>query len=82
MYLNGHFTTGISSLELSRHLGVRYDTTCLLHNKILRAMAEREEGYLPGGNIQMDDFYLSGERTGGKTGRESENKIPIVAAVS
>lgn len=45
-------------------------------------MAEREEGYLPGGNIQMDDFYLSGERTGGKTGRESENKIPIVAAVS
>ena len=30
--------TGISSLELSRHLGVNYDTAWLLHNKILRAM--------------------------------------------
>jgi len=30
--------TGISSLVLSRYLGVNYDTAWLLHNKILRAM--------------------------------------------
>jgi hypothetical protein len=30
----------------------------------------------------MDDAYLGGERPGGKAGRGSENKIPIVAAVS
>ncbi len=29
-----------------------------------------------------DDAYLGGERTGGKVGRGSENKIPIVAAIS
>ena len=81
-YLIGQAKTGISSLELSRHLGVNYDTAWLLHNKILRAMADREEGYLLRGKIQMDDAYLGGERQGGKAGRGSENKIPIVAAVS
>jgi hypothetical protein len=53
-----------------------------VHNKILRAMSEREESYVLRGKIQMDDAYLGGERPGGKAGRGSENKIPIVAAVS
>ena len=81
-YLIGQAKTGMSSLELSRHLGVKYDTAWLLHNKILRAMSEREEAYLLRGKIQMDDSYLGGEHPGGKAGRGSENKIPIVAAVS
>ena len=81
-YLIGQAKTGISSLELSRHLGVKYDTAWLLHNKILRAMADREEAYLLRGKIQIDDSYLGGELPGGKAGRGSENKIPIVAAVS
>ena len=81
-YLIGQAKTGISSLELSRHLGVKYDTAWLLHNKILRAMTEREEAYVLRGKIQIDDAYLGGERPGGKAGRGSENKIPIVAAVS
>ncbi len=74
--------TGISSLELSRHLGVKYDTAWLMHNKILRAMSEREEAYVLRGRIQLDDAYLGGELPGGKAGRGSENKVPIVAAVS
>ncbi len=32
--------------------------------------------------MQIDDAYLGGERAGGKTGRDSENKVPFVAAVS
>ena len=81
-YLIGQAKTGISSLELSRHLGVKYDTAWLLHNKILRAMADREEAYLLRGKIQIDDAYLGGELPGGKAGRGSENKVTIVAAVS
>jgi hypothetical protein len=81
-YLIGQAKSGISSLELSRHLGVKVDTAWLLHNKILRAMADREEAYLLRGKIQIDDSYLGGELPGGKAGRGSENKIPIVAAVS
>ena len=69
-------------MELRRHLGVNYDTAWVLHNKILREMTEWEEAYLLRGKIQMDDAYLGGELPGGKPGRESENKIPIVAAVS
>ena len=81
-YLIGQAMTGISSLEISRHLGVKYDTAWLLHSKILREMAEREEGYLLRGKIQLDDACLGGERSGGKVGRGSENKIPIDGAVS
>ena len=81
-YLIGQAKTGISSLELSRHLGVNYYSAWLLHTKILRAMTEREEAYLLGGKIQMDDAYLGGELPSGKAGRGSEHKIPIVAAVS
>jgi len=69
---------------------VKYDTAWLLHNKILRAMADREDAYLLRGKIQIVasgfreavDSYLGGELPGGKAGRGSENKIPIVAAVS
>lgn len=81
-YLIGQAKNGISSLELSRHLGVAYNTAWLLHNKILRAMTEREEAYVLRGKIQIDDAYLGGERLGGKAGRGSENKVPIVAAIS
>lgn len=81
-YLIGQAKTGISFLELSRHLGVNYDTAWLLHNKILRAMSDRDDAYVLRGKIQIDDAYLGGERPGGKAGRGSENKIPIVAAVS
>ena len=81
-YLVGQAKTGISSLELRRCLGVNYDTAWLLHNKILRAMTEREEAYLLRGMILIDDAYLGGQRPGGNAGRGSENKIPIVAAVS
>ena len=45
-------------------------------------MAEREEGFLLRGKIQLDDAYLGGKRAGGKVGRGSENKIPVVAADS
>jgi hypothetical protein len=61
---------------------VNYDTAWLLHNKILQAMADREEAYLLRGRIQIDDSYLGGELPGGKAGRGSETKIPIVVAVS
>ncbi len=63
-------------------LGVKYDTAWLLDNKILRAMADREEAYLLWGKIQIDDTYLGGELQGGKAGRGSENKVPIIPAVS
>jgi len=81
-YLIGQAKTSISSLQLSRQLGVAYNTAWMLHSKILRAMSERDECYVLQGKVQMDDAYFGGERPGGKAGRGSENKVPIVAAIS
>ncbi len=72
----------ISSLELSRHLVLNYDTEWLLHNKILKAMSDYDDPCILWGKIQMDDACLGGERPGGSSGRGSEYKIPIVADIS
>jgi len=48
----------------------------------MTAMTEREDRYMLHGSAQIDDAYLGGERSGGKAGRGSENKVPFVAAVS
>jgi hypothetical protein len=81
-YLIGQAKTSISSLQLSRQLGVAYNTAWMLHSKILRAMSERDDCYVLQGKVQIDDAYFGGERPGGKAGRGSENKVPIVAAIS
>lgn len=82
IYLISQAKTGLSALALKRQLGVSYPTAWLIHHKLMQAMAEREQAYLLGGQVQVDDAYLGGERSGGRAGRGSENKVPFVAAVS
>lgn len=82
LYLISQAKTGISALALKRQLGVSYPTAWLIHHKLMQAMATREERYLLDGKVQVDDAYLGGERSGGKVGRGSENKVPFIAAVS
>lgn len=82
IYFISQAKTGLSALALKRHLGVSYPTAWLMQHKLMQAMAEREDHYLLSGQVQMDDAYLGGERSGGKAGRGSENKMPFVAAVS
>ena len=82
IYLISQAKTGLSALALKRHLGVSYPTAWLIHHKLMQAMAEREARYVLDGPVQVDDAYLGGERSGGKAGRGSENKVPFVAAVS
>ena len=71
----------VSALELKRHLGVCYRTAWLVKHKILEAMRLAEADRQLTGRVEIDDAYLGGERSGGKTGRGSENKVPFVAAV-
>ena len=54
----------------------------MLQSKIMHAMSERDEGYVLHGKVQIGDAYLAGECQGGKAGRGSENKVPVVAASS
>ena len=82
IYLLSQAKTGLSALALKRQLGVSYPTAWLIQHKLMQAMADREDRYLLEGKVQVDDAYLGGERTGGKVGRGSENKVPFIAAVS
>ena len=82
IYLISQAKTGLSALALKRYLGVRYPTAWLIQHKLMAAMAERETLYTLSGPVQVDDAYLGGERSGGKAGRGSENKVPFVAALS
>jgi ribosomal protein L37AE/L43A len=71
----------VSALELRRQLGVCYRTAWLIKHKLTEVMCQREANRVLEGRVEMDDAYLGGQRTGGKVGRGSENKVSLVAAV-
>ena len=72
---------GISSIELGRRLGVTQTTAWKIKHKLMQVMMERDAAKRLTGRIEVDDAYLGGERNGGKRGRGSPGKTPIVAAV-
>lgn len=71
----------VAALELKRQIGVCYRTAWLIKHKLLEAMRLVEADRQLTGRVEIDDAYLGGQRSGGKTGRGSENKVPFVAAV-
>lgn len=81
MYLMTQNKNAISTLELKRHLGVCYKTAWMLKHKLQEVMLQGEAPRQLEGRVELDDAYLGGEKTGGKRGRGSENKVPFVAAV-
>jgi hypothetical protein len=81
MHLLTQAKTNMSMLELSRHLGVSYPSAWLMKHKLMEVMRLREASRKLSGRVELDDGYLGGERSGGKTGRGSENKVPFVTAV-
>ncbi len=80
IYLLTQRKKSISALQLSREIGVNYNTAWRLKHKLMQVMMERERGKKLAGRIELDDAYLGGEQAG-KRGRGSRNKIPFVAAV-
>ncbi len=81
MHLLTQSKNNVAALELKRHLGVCYKTAWLIKHKLMEVMRVREESRQLDGRVEIDDAYLGGERTGGKAGRGSENKVPFLAAV-
>lgn len=80
IYLLTQRKQSVSALQLSRDLGVSYNTAWKLKHKILQVMYERCDGERLSGRIEIDDAYLGGERPG-KPGRGAAGKVPFVAAV-
>ena len=81
MHLLTQAKNNVSALELKRHLGVCYKTAWLLKHKLMEVMRLREDSRQLTGRVEIDDAYLGGERSGGKRGRGSQNKVSFIAAV-
>ena len=81
MYLITQTKQGISSIELGRRLGTTQTTAWKIKTKLAEVMRMANDATPLDGRIEMDDAYLGGERSGGKTGRGSPGKRPIVVAV-
>jgi hypothetical protein len=81
MHLLTQSKNNVAALELMRHLGVSYRSAWLMKHKLMQVMYLRERPRKLTGRVEIDDAYLGGERSGGKRGRGSENKVPFVAAV-
>lgn len=83
MHLITSAKNDVAALELSRQLGVKWDTAWLIKQKLLAVMLERNATYKLSGDVQVDDAYLGGERPAvpGKAGRGAPNKTPFVIAV-
>ena len=84
MWLITSSKNSISTLAMSRHLGIKWDSAWLMRQKLMSVMAEREETRVLDGRVEMDDVVLGGEKSvleGGKQGRGGPNKLPFVVAV-
>jgi len=83
MYQLTQSKSGVSPLELSRRLGVQYDTAWKLEHKLMQVMKERDSRLQLTERVAIDDAYLGGERAKvpGKAGRGAPGKTPFVAAV-
>lgn len=81
MFFLSQTKTNISTLELMRLIGVSYRTAWRMKHKLMQVMCERERSRQLTDRVELDDSYLGGERSGGKVGRGSENKVPFIAAV-
>lgn len=81
MHLITQAKNGISSLELSRQLGISQNSAWLIMHKLMQAMLERDGARQLAGRVQIDDAYWGGRRSGYKRGRGTRGKRPFVAAV-
>ena len=79
MHLLTRSKNNVAALELMRHLGVCYKTAWLIKHKLMEVMRMREDTRLLDGRVQIYDAYLGGERSGGKAGCGSENKVPFAS---
>jgi len=81
IYFVSEAKTQLSSLELHRLIHVNHKTAWLMLHKIMQVMVNAEYKHKLRGRIEMDDAYLGGKQSGGKSGRGAPAKQPFVAAI-
>jgi hypothetical protein len=74
LYFITQTKTGVSTLELSRHLGVQQNTAWLILHKFMSAMADREASRVLKETIELDDAYIGGRCMTRKSGGDHPTK--------
>jgi len=82
IYLITQSKDGISSLNLSRSIGVSANTALRIKHKLQQVMKHTDDSLKLPGIIQLDDAYWGGKKHDGKRGRGASGKTPFLAAVS
>lgn len=72
---------GISSLKLSRTLGISANAALRMKHKLQQTMKERDDGKPLHDLVLMDDAYWGGKKRDGKRGRGATGKMPFLAAL-
>lgn len=81
IYLVAKDKRGFSATQLSKELGLPYNTAWFLLHRIRFAMSQRDDNYLLNGIVEVDDTYFGKPKRGGKRGRGTK-KTKVVIAVS
>jgi hypothetical protein len=74
IYLITPSKDGISSLNLSRTIGVSANAALRLKHKLQHVMKKQDDAWPLSGFSQIDDSYLGGKNKGGKRGRGASGK--------
>lgn len=73
---------GISSLNLSRSIGVSANTALRLKHKLQQVMKAVDDSSVLAEIVQVDDAYWGGKKHDGWRGRGATGKTPFIAAIS
>ncbi|CAM4405976.1 IS1595 family transposase [Paenibacillus alkaliterrae] len=79
IYWEAQDKRGVSAVFVARELEVSYPTAWLMLHKIRKAMADRDEGYVLSGLVEIDDFYIGAPTENGKRGRGTDKNQVLVA---
>jgi transposase len=80
IYLMASTRGGISAKQIQRETGVTYKTAWRMF-KLIRSRLDENGGDPFKGNVEADESYFGGRKRGGKRGRGSENKTPVLGVV-
>ena len=87
IYLLATTSKGISSVQLSKHVGVTQKTAWFIDHRIRSAMKQTKGNLF--GTVEVDETYVGGleknkrasKRTAGSRGRSTKTKTPVVGMI-
>ena len=79
LYFVAQNKDGISEVALANYIGITLKSAWLMLHKIRSAMGLRDQLYQLGGNVEMDEAFFGGKKTGGKRGRGADKAKVAVA---